>query len=100
MLVEWVAPELAQRTKKKVDPVNEPMDFRISDPNDFSNKPFMTNQRPYISFLTIEAVEFGILALLTLRIKYLWTPHMCLVAALGICDWEIWQSIVDTVGIK
>nr|KAF6406620.1 dpy-19 like C-mannosyltransferase 3 [Molossus molossus] len=39
-------------------------------------------------------VVFGALALSTMRMKYLWTPHVCVFAASGLCSPEVWGLLL------
>jgi hypothetical protein len=40
------------------------------------------------------AVFFGGLAISTLRMKYLWTPYMCILASFGISDFKMWKTVL------
>ena len=40
------------------------------------------------------------MALAVLRFKFLWTPHMCVLAAVGICDYSVWEAILHKLGSK
>uniref|UniRef100_A0A8C4R3F4 Dpy-19 like C-mannosyltransferase 3 n=1 Tax=Eptatretus burgeri TaxID=7764 RepID=A0A8C4R3F4_EPTBU len=41
----------------------------------------------------IHSFWFGLLALSTMRMKYLWTSHMCTLSAAVICDVAIWGAL-------
>ncbi|XP_064193395.1 protein C-mannosyl-transferase DPY19L3 isoform X1 [Anguilla rostrata] len=45
---------------------------------------------PDVSYNLLHTVCFGVLALSTMRMKYLWTGHMCAFAAYGVCGKELW----------
>ena len=50
----------------------------------------------------VQAVFFGALAMSTLRMKYLWTPYMCILAGFGVADYKAWKTILcqlNTQGI-
>ena len=44
--------------------------------------------------ISVQAVFFGALAMTTLRMKYLWTPYMCVLASFGISDYKMWKSVL------
>uniref|UniRef100_K1R1G3 Dpy-19-like protein 3 n=1 Tax=Magallana gigas TaxID=29159 RepID=K1R1G3_MAGGI len=41
------------------------------------------------------AVFFGALGMSTLRMKYLWTPYMCILGSIGISDYKVWRTILS-----
>uniref|UniRef100_A0A672LDF3 Dpy-19 like C-mannosyltransferase 3 n=1 Tax=Sinocyclocheilus grahami TaxID=75366 RepID=A0A672LDF3_SINGR len=47
--------------------------------------------RPDIAYNLLHTVFFGLLAFSTMRMKYLWTGHMCAFAAFGVCGKEVWS---------
>ena len=52
--------------------------------------------------VSVQAVFFGALAMSTLRMKYLWTPYMCILAGFGVADYKAWKTILvqlNTQGI-
>ncbi|XP_056317979.1 probable C-mannosyltransferase DPY19L3 isoform X1 [Danio aesculapii] len=46
--------------------------------------------RPDVAYNLMHTVFFGLLAFSTMRMKYLWTGHMCTIAAFGVCGKEVW----------
>lgn len=38
---------------------------------------------------------FGALGMSTLRMKYLWTPYMCILGSIGISDYKVWRTILS-----
>ncbi|KAL4613630.1 putative C-mannosyltransferase DPY19L3 [Arapaima gigas] len=46
--------------------------------------------RPDVAYNLLHTVFFGLLACSTMRMKYLWTGHMCTLAAYGVCGRELW----------
>ncbi|KAK9971958.1 hypothetical protein ABG768_025296 [Culter alburnus] len=46
--------------------------------------------RPDVAYNLLHTVFFGLLAFSTMRMKYLWTGHMCAFAAFGVCGKEVW----------
>ncbi|XP_066569773.1 protein C-mannosyl-transferase DPY19L3 isoform X2 [Amia ocellicauda] len=46
--------------------------------------------RPDIAYNLLHTVFFGLLAYSTMRMKYIWTGHMCAFAAYGACSRELW----------
>uniref|UniRef100_A0AAV2LTF5 C-mannosyltransferase DPY19L3 n=1 Tax=Knipowitschia caucasica TaxID=637954 RepID=A0AAV2LTF5_KNICA len=53
--------------------------------------------RPDLAYNLLHTVFFGLLAFSTMRMKYIWTGHMCAVAAFGVCGTEIWTLIFNTL---
>ncbi|XP_071076221.1 protein C-mannosyl-transferase DPY19L3 isoform X2 [Desmodus rotundus] len=50
--------------------------------------------RPETAYHLAHTVLFGCLALSTMRMKYLWTPHLCVFAASGLCSAEVWGPLL------
>lgn len=53
--------------------------------------------RPDVAYNLLHTMFFGLLAFSTMRMKYIWTGHMCAVAAFGVCGTEIWTLIFNTL---
>ncbi|XP_062442723.1 probable C-mannosyltransferase DPY19L3 isoform X1 [Rhea pennata] len=53
--------------------------------------------KPGAAYNLIHTVLFGCLALSTMRMKYLWTSHMCVFASFGLCSTEVWGLILKCV---
>lgn len=53
--------------------------------------------RPDVAYNLLHTMFFGLLAFSTMRMKYIWTGHMCAVAAFGVCGTEIWSLIFNTL---
>ncbi|XP_013377998.1 PREDICTED: probable C-mannosyltransferase DPY19L3 isoform X3 [Chinchilla lanigera] len=52
---------------------------------------------PETAYNLIHTILFGLLALSTMRMKYLWTSHMCVFASFGLCSREIWELLLKLV---
>ncbi|XP_021396545.1 protein C-mannosyl-transferase DPY19L3 isoform X3 [Lonchura striata] len=50
--------------------------------------------KPDAAYSLVHTVLFGCLALSTMRMKYLWTSHMCVFASFGLCSTEVWKLIL------
>ncbi|GAB1605595.1 probable C-mannosyltransferase DPY19L3 isoform X1 [Argonauta hians] len=50
--------------------------------------------RPEMVFHTVQALLFGALAVSTLRMKYLWTPYMCVLASVALADHNTWKTLL------
>ncbi|XP_056098543.1 probable C-mannosyltransferase DPY19L3 isoform X1 [Rhinichthys klamathensis goyatoka] len=48
------------------------------------------SMRPDVAYNLLHTVFFGLLAFSTMRMKYLWTGHMCAFTAFGVCGKEVW----------
>uniref|UniRef100_A0A7N8XSC3 Zinc finger protein 507 n=1 Tax=Mastacembelus armatus TaxID=205130 RepID=A0A7N8XSC3_9TELE len=47
--------------------------------------------RPDVAYNLLHTLFYGLLAFSTMRMKYIWTGHMCAVAAYGACGTELWS---------
>ncbi|KAM4894747.1 protein C-mannosyl-transferase DPY19L3 isoform 2-T5 [Sylvia borin] len=50
--------------------------------------------KPDAAYNLVHTVLFGCLALSTMRMKYLWTSHMCVFASFGLCSAEVWKLLL------
>ncbi|XP_029982908.1 probable C-mannosyltransferase DPY19L3 isoform X1 [Sphaeramia orbicularis] len=53
--------------------------------------------RPDVAYNLLHSLFFGLLAFSTMRMKYIWTGHMCAVAAFGVCGTELWTLILSAL---
>ncbi|KAM4593950.1 protein C-mannosyl-transferase DPY19L3 isoform 2-T2 [Odontesthes bonariensis] len=53
--------------------------------------------RPDVAYNLLHTLFYGLLAFSTMRMKYLWTGHMCAVAAYGVCGTELWALLFSTL---
>ncbi|XP_037341790.2 probable C-mannosyltransferase DPY19L3 isoform X1 [Pungitius pungitius] len=53
--------------------------------------------RPDVAYNLLHTLFYGLLAFSTMRMKYIWTGHMCAVAAYGVCGKELWTLLLDTL---
>uniref|UniRef100_A0A452UCE3 Dpy-19 like C-mannosyltransferase 3 n=1 Tax=Ursus maritimus TaxID=29073 RepID=A0A452UCE3_URSMA len=53
--------------------------------------------KPETAYNLIHTILFGFLALSTMRMKYLWTSHMCVFASFGLCSPEIWELLLKSL---
>uniref|UniRef100_A0A8I3MC45 Dpy-19 like C-mannosyltransferase 3 n=2 Tax=Canis lupus familiaris TaxID=9615 RepID=A0A8I3MC45_CANLF len=53
--------------------------------------------KPETAYNLIHTILFGFLALSTMRMKYLWTSHMCVFASFGLCSPEIWELLLKSI---
>ncbi|KAK3593826.1 hypothetical protein CHS0354_011427 [Potamilus streckersoni] len=60
----------------------------------------LLTSRPDLAFHAVQVVFFGALAMSTMRMKYLWTPYMCILAAVGISDYKMWKSLLSYYRIQ
>ena len=47
--------------------------------------------------LAVLAVFFGALGVSTLRMKYLWTPYMCILGSFGVSDYKAWKAALAQI---
>lgn len=55
---------------------------------------------PEVVFNIILSVFFGGMALTTLRMKFLWMPHMCILAAGVFCHQDAWKSVANALHLE
>uniref|UniRef100_UPI003AB023E5 protein C-mannosyl-transferase DPY19L3 n=1 Tax=Centroberyx gerrardi TaxID=166262 RepID=UPI003AB023E5 len=53
--------------------------------------------RPDVAYNLLHTLFYGLLAFSTMRMKYIWTGHMCAVAAYGVCGTELWTLVLNTL---
>uniref|UniRef100_A0A671U1C4 Dpy-19 like C-mannosyltransferase 3 n=1 Tax=Sparus aurata TaxID=8175 RepID=A0A671U1C4_SPAAU len=53
--------------------------------------------RPDVAYNLLHTLFYGLLAFSTMRMKYIWTGHMCVVAAYGVCGTELWTLLLNTL---
>ncbi|XP_043844012.1 probable C-mannosyltransferase DPY19L3 isoform X2 [Dromiciops gliroides] len=53
--------------------------------------------KPGTAYNLMHSVLFGCLAFSTMRMKYLWTSHMCVFASFGLCSSDIWELLLKLV---
>ncbi|GFO42188.1 Dpy-19-like protein 3 [Plakobranchus ocellatus] len=58
------------------------------------------HSRPELAYHTVQAVFFGGLSMLTLRMKYFWTPYVCVFAAVAVADTATWAKLLNLVHIR
>ncbi|ETE58176.1 Protein dpy-19-like 3 [Ophiophagus hannah] len=49
--------------------------------------------KPAMAYHLMHTISFGLLAISTMRMKYLWTSHVCMFAASGLCSGDIWGLV-------
>ncbi|XP_068938710.1 protein C-mannosyl-transferase DPY19L3 isoform X1 [Petaurus breviceps papuanus] len=52
---------------------------------------------PGTAYNLMHSILFGCLAFSTMRMKYLWTSHMCVFASFGLCSSDIWELLLKLV---
>ncbi|XP_062405400.1 probable C-mannosyltransferase DPY19L3 isoform X2 [Sardina pilchardus] len=57
----------------------------------------LIRMRPDVAYNLLHTVFFGLLAFSTMRMKYLWTGHMCAFAAYGVCGKDIWELYLRVI---
>lgn len=51
----------------------------------------VVRMKPDVAYNLLHTLFFGLLAFSTMRMKYLWTGHMCAFAAFGVCGKDMWD---------
>ncbi|XP_053472501.1 probable C-mannosyltransferase DPY19L3 isoform X3 [Ictalurus furcatus] len=55
------------------------------------------SMRPDVAYNLLHTIFFGLLAFSTMRMKYLWTGHMCAFTAFGVCGKEMWTLCLRVI---
>uniref|UniRef100_A0A3P9L3S6 Dpy-19 like C-mannosyltransferase 3 n=1 Tax=Oryzias latipes TaxID=8090 RepID=A0A3P9L3S6_ORYLA len=53
--------------------------------------------RSDVAYNLLHTLLYGLVAFSTMRMKYIWTGHMCAVAAHGVCSAELWTLLLRTL---
>ncbi|KAM9825660.1 probable C-mannosyltransferase DPY19L3 isoform X1 [Syngnathus typhle] len=62
--------------------------------------PAVASFRPDVAYNLLHTLFYGLLALSTMRMKYIWTGHMCAVAAYGVCGRDVWAVLLHALRCK
>ncbi|KAM4688081.1 putative C-mannosyltransferase DPY19L4 [Discoglossus pictus] len=57
-------------------------------------------ERPEVIYHVVQTILLGILAMTFEGMKYLWTPHVCVLAAFGVCSPELWTTLFKWIRLK
>lgn len=66
----------------------------------FRGSSSILDEYPELVFNLILDVFFGVMAMTTLRMKFLWMPHMCILAAGVISHQDTWRSCLSSINFK
>uniref|UniRef100_A0A7N8YDI0 Zinc finger protein 507 n=1 Tax=Mastacembelus armatus TaxID=205130 RepID=A0A7N8YDI0_9TELE len=58
------------------------------------------SETPYVAYNLLHTLFYGLLAFSTMRMKYIWTGHMCAVAAYGACGTELWSLVFHYLSLE
>ncbi|XP_051918627.1 probable C-mannosyltransferase DPY19L3 isoform X4 [Hippocampus zosterae] len=59
--------------------------------------PAVASFRPDVAYNLLHTLFYGLLAFSTMRMKYIWTGHMCAVAAYGVCGGDVWAMLLHAL---
>uniref|UniRef100_H3CF34 Dpy-19 like 4 n=2 Tax=Tetraodon nigroviridis TaxID=99883 RepID=H3CF34_TETNG len=57
-------------------------------------------EHPEVIYHVFHTLMFGGLALLFSRMKYLWTPYVCMLTAFGVCSPDLWMTVFKWLKLK
>ncbi|KAM4704940.1 putative C-mannosyltransferase DPY19L4 [Rhinophrynus dorsalis] len=57
-------------------------------------------ERPEVIYHVVQTILLGSLAMLFEGMKYFWTPHVCMLAAFGVCSPELWITLFKWIRLK
>ncbi|XP_041463579.1 probable C-mannosyltransferase DPY19L3 [Lytechinus variegatus] len=83
---------------KKDDDIHQPATSSSPSPDPPSDSTILC--RPDLAYHTLQTIPFGLMALLVVRMKFVWTPQMCVLAAFGIGNASLWRWLLGKVGCK
>ena len=49
---------------------------------------------------SVQAVFFGAVALTTLRMKFFWTPYMCIIASISLASRSLWAWLLSKLSCR
>ena len=55
---------------------------------------------PELAYNLFLSIMFGVVALSTVRFKFLWTPHMCVLAAACASHHQVWKELLRRLGVQ
>ena len=55
---------------------------------------------PELAYNLFLSILFGVVALSTVRFKFLWTPHMCVLAAACASHHQVWGELQKRLGVQ
>ncbi|XP_069824680.1 protein C-mannosyl-transferase DPY19L3 isoform X2 [Dendropsophus ebraccatus] len=55
--------------------------------------------RADVAYNVLHSMLFGCLAISTMRMKYLWTSHMCVLASFGLASMDIWGTVLRLLSL-
>jgi len=65
----------------------------------FSESSTILDHYPELAFHFMLTVFFGGMAMSTLRMKFLWMPHMCIMAAGIFCQQDLWKTCLESINL-
>lgn len=99
----WIQ-ESETSSRKKDDNINRPSTSASSSTSPpsppSSSPPTSILCRPDLAYHTLQTIPFCLMAFLVVRMKVIWTPHMCVLAAYGIGNASLWRWLLGKVGCK
>uniref|UniRef100_A0A8D2KXX2 Dpy-19 like 4 n=2 Tax=Varanus komodoensis TaxID=61221 RepID=A0A8D2KXX2_VARKO len=57
-------------------------------------------ERPEVVYHVLHTISLGLLAMMMERMKYVWTPSVCMMAAFGVCSPELWTTLFKWFRLK
>ena len=70
------------------------------DSSNTESQELLPSVSPELAYNFFQSVVFGTVALSTVRFKFLWTPHMCVLAAAGISHCQVWKELQKRLGVQ
>jgi len=70
------------------------------DSSNTESQELLPSVSPELAYNFFQSVVFGAVALSTVRFKFLWTPHMCVLAAAGISHCQVRKELQKRLGMQ
>ena len=70
------------------------------DPSNIESQELLPSISPELAYNFFQSVFFGAVALSTVRFKFLWTPHVCVLAAAGASHCQVWKELQKRLGVQ
>ncbi|KAJ3609761.1 hypothetical protein NHX12_024272 [Muraenolepis orangiensis] len=57
-------------------------------------------EQPEVAYHVLHTMLFGGLAMVSEGMKYLWTPHVCMLTAFGVCSPDLWMTVFKWLRLR
>ncbi|PIK54707.1 putative C-mannosyltransferase DPY19L3 isoform X2 [Apostichopus japonicus] len=61
---------------------------------------YFITSNPELCYHAMQSALFGVMAWVVMRMKYVWTPQVCVIAAFGVSCRSTWRVVLAKVGVE